>query len=76
MSIFLDLDGELLHVLVVGDIVINRLLDGLRALLAVLFNPVAIELLVALLCFLLQRHVSQLWDRCEGKKNQERQQLT
>ena len=43
-----DPDGEFLHVLVIGDIVIDRLLDDFCALLAVLFDPLGVQLLVRL----------------------------
>lgn len=50
---FLNLDGKLLHVLVVLDIFCNRLLDDLGSLFAVLLGPLSKELLVALLYLLL-----------------------
>lgn len=50
---FLNLDGKLLHVLVVLDVFCNRLLDDLGSLFAVLLGPLNKELLVALLCLLL-----------------------
>lgn len=50
---FLNLDGKLLHVLVVLDVFCNRLLDDLGSLFAVLLGPLSKELLVALLCLLL-----------------------
>lgn len=49
----LNLDGKLLHVLVVLDVFCNRLLDDLGSLFAVLLGPLNKELLVALLCLLL-----------------------
>lgn len=50
----LNLDSELLQVLVILDVVRNGLLDDLCALLAVLLDPLGVELLVGLLGFLLQ----------------------
>lgn len=51
----LYLDGELLHVLVVLDIVCNGLLDDLGSFLAVFLGPLSIKLLFALVSFLLCR---------------------
>jgi hypothetical protein len=49
------LDGELLHVLVVLDIVCNSLLNDLGSFLTILLGPLGEKLLVALLGLLLCR---------------------
>lgn len=50
----LYLDGKLLHVLVILDVVCNGLLDNLGSFLAVLFGPLGVKLFVALLGLLLR----------------------
>ena len=47
-SLVWDLDGVLLEVLVVGNVVVNGLLDDVGSSLAVLVDPFLVQLLVAL----------------------------
>lgn len=49
----LNLDCELLHVLVVLDIVLDCLLDDLCSVLSVLLGPFSEQLFVSLFCLLL-----------------------
>lgn len=55
MSSPLNLDGELLHVLVILHVGFNGLLNDLGSFFAILLSPFSIELLIALLCLLLWR---------------------
>lgn len=53
----LDLDSELLQVFVVCHVRVDSLLDQIGSFLAVLLDPLAVQLLVALGHMLLQRYV-------------------